>query len=434
MKGAIQVNKKTFNTIEETIYSKVLPNGLHVFLHPKKDVSKVYSVFTTNYGSIDRTFVPLNEENETTVPDGIAHFLEHKLFEKEDHDVMEIFSKQGASPNAYTSFTKTAYLFSTTDLATKNVETLLNFVQKPYFSDASVEKEKGIIIQELNMYEDQPDWRSFMGTIKNMFHHHPVNIDILGTEQSINSITKEDLYTCYHTFYHPQNMAIFVTGNFDIEEMAKLIESNQTIKTFSEIEPIEKGIYKEPAHVATKESTINLPVSIPKVTIGIKDPVKILLGEALLKREIFQTMLLDYYFSPSGEFYETLYDEELIDGSFEYSTTVEENFGFSLISSNTENPDRFAERVKQLLLQTKDETITQETFDTMKKKQIGSILRSMNSLEYIANQYIHYHFAQVNFFDITAFIEQLQVEDLNEFLISWIEEERLTVCRIENKN
>jgi len=428
------MNKITFDTIEETIYTKVLANGLHVFLHPKKDVSKVYGVFTTNYGSIDRSFIPINETEEVTVPDGVAHFLEHKLFEKEDYDVMDLFSKQGASPNAYTSFTKTAYLFSTTDLATKNIETLLNYVQEPYFSDASVEKEKGIIVQELNMYEDQPDWRSFMGTIKNMFHHHPVKIDILGTEESINSITKEDLYTCYHTFYHPQNMALFVTGNFDLEEMTSLIETNQAEKNFAEIEPIEKGIYEEPRSVAREESTIHLPVSIPKVTIGIKESANILRGEALLKREVLQTMLLDYYFSPSGKFYEKLYDEELIDDSFEYSTTVEESFAFSLISSNTSEPDQFIKRVKQLLLQTNDEKISQEDFDIMKKKQIGAILRSMNSLEFIANQYIHYHFLNIDFFEVNSFIEQLRVEDLNEFLKTWIEEDKLTVCRVENES
>src|SRR5690625_908237 len=141
-------------------------------------MAKTYGLFSTNYGAIDQTFIPIGEESKVTVPEGVAHFLEHKLFEKEDRDVFADFGKQGASPNAYTSFTKTAYLFSATKNIEENVETLINFVQDPYFSEQSVEKEKGIIAQEINMYDDQPDWQSFMGTIKSMFKNHPVNIDI----------------------------------------------------------------------------------------------------------------------------------------------------------------------------------------------------------------------------------------------------------------
>src|SRR5699024_2434976 len=172
----------------------------------KKEIAKTYDLFSTNYGAIDQTFIPIGEESKVTVPEGVAHFLEHKLFEKEDRDVFADFGKQGASPNAYTSFTKTAYLFSATNNIEENVETLINFVQDPYFSEQSVEKEKGIIAQEIKMYDDQPDWQSFMGTIKSMFENHPVNIDIAGTVDSIYEITKDDLYTCYNTFYHPENM------------------------------------------------------------------------------------------------------------------------------------------------------------------------------------------------------------------------------------
>lgn len=263
-----RVKQITYDEIKETVYQAQLDNGMDVFLLPKKEVSKTFGIFMTNYGSIDRTFVPINEKSEITVPDGIAHFLEHKLFEKEDRDVFAEFLSQGASPNAFTSFTKTAYLFSTTKLVEENVESLLDFVQEPFFSDESVEKEKGIIGQEIKMYDDQPDWRAYMGTVKNMFQQHPVNIDIAGTIDSIDAITKEDLYTCYHTFYHPSNMSLFVIGNFDHESVFEVIQQNQTKKTFSEIQEIIRQLPNEPATVATKESVIQLPVSIPKVSIG----------------------------------------------------------------------------------------------------------------------------------------------------------------------
>src|SRR5690625_1359829 len=263
VKKVNQMKKTIHENVNETIYSKTLQNGLPVFLLPRNKMSKTFAIFTTNYGSIDRSFIPLNGENKITVPDGVAHFLEHKLFEKEDRDVFADFGKLGASPNAYTSFTKTAYLFSATNHIKENVETLLNFVQEPYFSDASVEKEKGIIAQEIKMYDDQPSWQSFMGTVKSLFHDHPITVDIAGTVESIQTITKEDLYTCYHTFYHPSNMILSVVGNFNPEEMMHLIEENQAKKSFSEPEEIKRFFPEEPEEVAIKENYIQMPVSMP---------------------------------------------------------------------------------------------------------------------------------------------------------------------------
>ena len=423
----------TYEDVKETIYKSTLENGLTVFLLPKKEFFKTFGIFMTNYGSIDRTFVPIDRNEQITVPDGIAHFLEHKLFEKEEEDIFSKFLKQGASPNAFTSFTKTAYYFSTTKLVEENVETLLDFVQDPYFSDESVEKEKGIIGQEIKMYDDQPDWRAYMGTVKNMFHHHPVNIDIAGTVQSISNITKEDLYTCYNTFYHPSNMTLFVIGNFDPDSVFHVIQQNQAKKQFQKAKEIVRYLPEEPRNVFRKEHTIHLPVSIPKVSFGIKEASERLTKAEFLKREVIQSMLLDYFFSESGSFYETLYEEELIDDTFTFSTTVESSFSFSLISSNTNKPEQFTERVKELLLSTKDMTISEKQFELMKKKRIGQTLRSMNSLDYIAISYVQYHYEDIDLFEKNTFIQSLTIDEVNEFLKSWIEEDKLTVCKIENK-
>lgn len=423
-----------YEEVNETLYNSTLDNGLNVFLLPKKEFFKTFGIFMTNYGSIDRTFIPIDRDEKITVPDGIAHFLEHKLFEKEDEDIFTKFLQQGASPNAFTSFTKTAYYFSTTKLVEQNVETLLDFVQDPYFSDESVEKEKGIIGQEIIMYDDQPDWQVYMGTVKNMFHHHPVNIDIAGTIQSINLITKEDLYTCYNTFYHPSNMTLFVIGNFDHEAVFEVIQQNQAKKTFQKAKKIVRYLPDEPANVAREESVIHLPVSIPKVSIGIKESNEQLEKEAFLKREVIQSMLLDYFFSESGPFYEKLYDNELIDDTFNFSTTVENSFSFSLISSNSANPEQFSKRMKELLLSTKNMTITEQHLDVMKKKRMGQTLRAMNSLDYTAIQYVQYHYVDVDLFQKNAFIQSLTVDEVNDFLQNWIDEEKLTVCTIENAN
>lgn len=415
-----------YDHLGETVYKHKLPNGLTLFLLPKKQVAKSFALFMTNYGSMHNTFKPLGGDSIITVPDGIAHFLEHKLFEKEDGDVFSDFMKYGASPNAFTSFTKTAYLFSTTEHLSENVEILLNFVQEPYFSDETVEKEKGIIAQEIKMYDDEPGWRSYMGAIRNMYHQLPINIDIAGTVESINKITKEDLYTCYETFYHPSNMAFLVIGNFDVEELFHLIKENQNRKKFSEPNRLEVRFPDEPKTVVKTTETIELPVSIPKVTIGIKSLEQKAVGEQLMKQELIQQMILDYLFSPSGTFYEKLYEEQLIDDSFEYSTTVQEQYNFSLISSNTENVDGFIERVKTLLLSTKTLQIDEEAFVRIKNKKIGEYLRSMNSLENIANDFLQYYFARVEYFQFIPFIDTLTIKDINDYLKNWIEEDRLT--------
>ncbi|RKQ37539.1 EF-P 5-aminopentanol modification-associated protein YfmH [Oceanobacillus halophilus] len=424
------MNKQTYNEFAETLYTEKLDNGLTVFLLPKNEMAKTYGIFSTNYGSIDQTFVPIGQKEKITVPEGIAHFLEHKLFEKEDHDVFTDFGKQGASANAFTSFTKTAYLFSATNHIEKNVKTLIDFVQDPYFSEQSVEKEKGIISQEIKMYDDQPDWQAFMGTIKAMFKNHPVNIDIAGTIESITQITKDDLYTCYNTFYHPENMTLFITGNFEVEKMMELIKANQESKKFEKMEELKRDFPEEPKEVAIKEHKINMPISIPKCTIGIKESSSELHGDEFLKKDLLQNMVLDHYYSKGGSFYQELYQDKLIDGSFYFETTLDKNFGYTLIGSNTENPDKFSKKVMEQLISTSNTSLTEEEFNRMKKKKIGQLLRSMNSLEYIANKYIHYHTSGINLFDIIPTIQSLHLNEANSFIQNWIEEERLAICTI----
>lgn len=182
------MKKIVYDQLQETLYTETLDNGLTVTLLPKNEFHKTYALFTTNYGSIDNTFVPLGKGEMVTVPDGIAHFLEHKLFEKEDGDVFQKFGKFGASANAFTSFTRTSYLFSSTEKVKENLMTLIDFVQDPYFTEETVNKEKGIIAQEIQMYDDEPDWRLFFGLLSNLYPKHPLHIDIAGTVDSIMEI------------------------------------------------------------------------------------------------------------------------------------------------------------------------------------------------------------------------------------------------------
>lgn len=422
-----------FYPFEETVYTKTLQNGLSVILVPKRNITKTYALFSTEYGSIDRTFIPIGHKEPITVPDGIAHFLEHKLFEKEDRDVFMDFSKLGASPNAYTSFTNTAYLFSATDHIPENVELLVDFVQDPYFSDESVEKEKGIIAQEIKMYDDEPDWRLFMGTIQTMFKDHPVNIDIAGTVDSIQKITKEDLYTCYHTFYHPANMTLAVVGNFDPLHLLELIEINQQKKQFPMPEKIERFVPEEREEVAQKEHSISMPVSVPRCLIGIKEVPHSVTNEELIQKHLIQNMILDYYFSKAGEFYERLYKEQLIESDFSYRATTEKSFGYTMIGGKTQQPEKFREIMMMLLNKMKEQPISEEAFEQMRRKRIGRFLRELNSPENIANQMIHYKAFGINYFEMMEKIQNLTLQEINDFIPTWLEEDKISIFNIQRK-
>ncbi len=427
------MEKIEFNQLAETLYHETLDNGLEVYLLPKDGFHKTYATFTTKYGSIDNKFVPIGEDDFLTVPDGIAHFLEHKLFEKEHGDVFQDFSKQGASANAFTSFTRTAYLFSSTSNVEKNLETLMDFVQAPYFTEKTVEKEKGIIGQEITMYEDNADWRAYFGLIESMFHHHPVKIDIAGTIDSISKVTKDLLYTCYETFYHPSNMLLFVVGPMNTEEMMWFIKDNQAKKTFKEQEEIQRQFADEPVTVSEKKKVLKMNVHTSKCMIGIKESNPIRQGEELLKHELTVNILLDLLFGKSSDHYQKLYDDGLIDETFAYDYTGENGFGFAMLGGDTSEPDKLAERVKDILLQFDPSSIKEEDLERIKKKKIGSFLRALNSPEFIANQFTRYAFNNMDLFEVTPQLEKITLDDLKNVAAEFIKEEAFTICQVVPK-
>lgn len=421
----------TYSQIDEVLYYEKQPNGLDVYILPKKGFNKTFATFTTKYGSVDNWFQPLGETDAKKVPDGIAHFLEHKLFEKEDGDVFQLFSKQGASSNAFTSFTRTAYLFSCTSNFNENLTTLMNFVQEPYFTEESVEKEKGIIGQEIQMYDDNPDWRLYFGTIQNMYSSHPVKIDIAGTIESIDKISKDLLYECYNTFYHPSNMLLFVVGSVDPESTMELIRSNQQRKDFDNATEIVRKFEDESVEVHNKKQVLPMNVQTPKCLVGIKAKKIHNEGKELLKNELTINLFLDILFGKSSEMYETLYSEGLIDGSFSYDYTEEKDFAFAMIGGDTNNPDLLSEKITTYLFEMKDgNSLTEEVLNRIKKKKIGAFLRSLNSPEYIANSFTRYAFHQTSLFEIVPVLESISLDDLRIAAEQLIDENRITVCQV----
>lgn len=408
------MKKIFYPSINETLYTGILDNGLEVTLLPKPDFHKTYGLFTTNYGSIDNEFIPLGHDSFTKVPDGIAHFLEHKLFEKEDEDVFQKFGRQGASSNAFTSFTRTSYLFSSTDNTLENIQTLIDFVQDPYFTEESVNKEKGIIGQEIQMYQDDPNWRLYFGILNNLYPKHPLHIDIAGTEESISHITAEDLYLCYNTFYHPSNMNIFIVGKMDPEQLMQFIIDNQNQKEFVKAQPIERRFPVENAKDIIKEDQINLSVSRPKAIVGLKglDDVP----EDGFERLKYQTtlqLLLQLLFGDTSESYLNMYNEGLIDDSFSFEFTLDRSFHFADFSTDTNEPERFANQMINLILKSKDSSeLTERNLNLAKRKMMGKHLKSLDSLEYIANQFSGAKFGDTTLFDLAEIIDSIELEDL----------------------
>ncbi|WP_375178331.1 EF-P 5-aminopentanol modification-associated protein YfmH [Enterococcus rotai] len=422
------MHKKEYPQINEVLYTEVLENGLTVYLLPKAEYNKTYGLFTTNYGSIDNEFVPIGEKDFVKVPDGIAHFLEHKMFEKEDGDVFQQFGRQGASANAFTSFTKTSYLFSTTDQVEKNLETLINFVQEPYFTKETVDKEKGIIGQEIQMYLDDSNWRLFFGTLGNLYPKHPLHIDIAGTVESIGEITAEDLYTCYNTFYHPSNMTLFVVGKMDPEAMMTFIRDNQAAKTFAKAEPIKRHFPKETAADIIKESSLEMTISRSKVIVGLKGLDEVPTdGKELLKYKTTANLLFQLLFGNTSQNYLNLYNEGLLDDSFGYEFNLDRSFHFADFGGDSDQPEVLAERIEEILLTANESLeITEENLSLLKKKMIGKYFQSLNSLEYIANQFSQSLYGETTLFDTPEVIESVQLSDVKNLAQALINQDGLS--------
>ncbi|AYB43538.1 EF-P 5-aminopentanol modification-associated protein YfmH [Paenibacillus lautus] len=415
-----------YDNLQETLYYEVMDNGLHVYVLPKPGFQKTYATFATKYGSVDNHF-KVEGESETRVPDGIAHFLEHKMFEEPEGDIFAKFASNGASANAFTSFDQTVYLFSATENIHENLETLIDFVQNPYFTDQNVEKEKGIIGQEINMYQDNPDWRVYFGLIEAMYKVHPVHIDIAGTVESIGTITKEDLYTCYNAFYHPSNMLLFVVGGVDPEETMNLIRSNQARKSYDKQGSIERLFDPEPQGVEEKRRESRLAVSLPKCLFGFKEKQVGLSADEQLRRDLTTKLMMDLLFGSSTELYQKLYDEDLISDSFGHEYNSSPQYAFSAVGGDTKDPDQLLERIRTEVDKLKAAGFQASDFERARKKKMGGYLRMLNSPENIAHEFTRYQFRGADFFNVLPVYESITLDDVNRRLQEHVDWNQLAV-------
>jgi predicted Zn-dependent peptidase len=403
----------TQETLEEQIYRMELPSGLRVAVLPRPGFTKTYATFATHYGSIDNAFTVPGDQRDVEVPDGIAHFLEHKMFEKEDGgDVFDDFGRYGASSNAYTDYTSTTFLFSTTEHVEENLEILLDFVQRPYFTEANVEKEKGIIEQEIRMYLDMPGDRLHSNLMRALYQKNPVRIDVAGSVESIRTITPDDLYLCHRTFYHPSNMQVFVTGGIEPERVLDQIAENQLRKEKGAQAPIERIYPDEPGGVHRARIEYEMPVAAPLFMMGYKDATTGLHGSMLLRREMIATLMWNALLGHSAEFFSRLYEQGLINNRFQAHYSCGPTFGFSALGGETPEP----ERLEQVLIDAVDKLpLTAADLERQKRKELGEYVSLFQNLEELGYVYNHLTFRGSNLFDVPDVLKSITLEDVEDF-------------------
>ena len=405
------MNKIYYEQIDETLYHEKLDNGLDIYVVKKDDYDKTFGIITTKYGGLDNKFIPYSKDEFVEYPKGIAHFLEHKLFEMEDGvDASTRFLKYGASSNAYTSFDRTSYLFSTTNNVNECTEFLLDFVQAPYFTEENIKKECGIIEQEILMYQDDPDSRLFWGTLKNLYKNNYVSTDLVGTVESINKITKEMLYDCYETFYHPSNMQLFLIGNVDLS-VFDAIRNNQNKKTFKPIKEIKREYAKDEFVDNIKERKEYMDVLIPKLSLGVRFKNTY---DNFQMVDIKMGLLCGILFGDSSSLRMELMDKNLINDSFGYYTDFNKSASYFMLTSDSENPEELYSILEHQVKNIPNVVIKEEDFECAKRALMGQFIGILNSLEATAQNFTSCLFSGNNLYTIINDIKALDVSSLDE--------------------
>ena len=400
-------------------------SGLNIIVYPKQGYRSAYAIIGAKYGSVNTCFSK-NGGKKITVPDGIAHYLEHKLFESAEGDAFTRYAETGASANAYTSFEKTCYLFSCTDKFDESFEILLDFVQDPYFTAETVAKEQGIIGQEIKMYDDSPDWRVLFNMLGGMYHNHPVKIDIAGTVESIAEITAEQLYDCYNTFYNLNNMVLCVSGNVTVEQILKTCD-----KMLSAGEPFTGESYfeDEPYEIVTPYVEQSFPVSMPLFNLGFKERAEAPLREHALA---CTDILLSALASPTSALYRDLMDNNLINSTFSYELFEGPGYCSVIFGGESRAPKQAAEMIKQYIARIKETGVAEEDFVIAQKAVYGDIISSLNSVSAISNMIADYYFNGNELFAYIDAVAAVTKEDVEQRLAQMLDVNNCTLSVVKN--
>ena len=416
--------------VKESLYIEKLENGLNVMIIPKKGIKKKYVMFATNYGSVDNQFIIPGVNEVTKVPDGIAHYLEHKMFEQENgKNSLDKLTELGVNANAYTTTNYTTYLFEATNNFYEALTELMDYVQHPYFTDENVEKERGIISQEIQMYDDYPEWAVYMNAVKNMYEKNPVKIDIAGTVESIKKIDKEVLYKCYNTFYNPSNMALVVCGDFKPKEILEEIKKRLIEKEANgEI----KRVYPEEEQSIVKskiEQKMN--VNTPLYVIGIKD--NDMEQKEIVKKHIAIEILLNVIFGQSSDLYKKLYNDGVIFSSPNTEYDFAKGYAHILITGQAKNPKIVFDEFKKAVKNIKENSVNEDDFNRSKKMIYGSYVKEYDSVQDIARMFLADYFKGINSFDYFEEIEGVNLDYTKQVLNEVFNEDKMVISIIRSK-
>ena len=402
-------------------------SGLEIYLMKLEGFSTVNAAFATRYGSVNTTFRTDEDDDFITVPMGIAHYLEHKLFENEDSDVFELYAKTGASGNAYTSFDQTVYTFSCTDNYEESLAILLDFVQKPYFTEETVEKERGIIAQEIKMCCDSPERQCFYNLLKAMYSENPVRYDIAGTVESIQEIDVELLYKCYNAFYDLHNMVLVIAGDIDEEKILSICDEHLINKPSV---GLEVKTSDEPEQVAQEIIRANFTVGMPLFNIGFKcNPAQ---GEELLKNELCANILIQLLSNSASPLYKELYEQGLINNAFSSEVFFGEGYFSCIFDGESNEPLKVRDKIIEEIERIKKDGIDTDRFEIIKKSMYGSLVYEFNNVEACVNNLVAAGLLNIDLFDITEILAGITEQDIYDRVDVLFDTERVSVSIIEN--
>ena len=407
------IKERNFSAFNEKIYEFDHESGLHVQIIPKKGFAKKFAVLTTDFGSIDTKY--LDENNEIiTVPDGTAHFLEHKLYEQPDGDVMNKFAALGADCNAATGYSRTYYYFESTENFSESLDLLLKHVFHPYFTEENVNKEKGIIVQEINMYLDEPEYVCSTELMKLLYKNNPVKKDIAGTEESVMSITPEMLYKCHSVFYRPDNMCLTIIG--DVENDLVLSSLERAALPQRSKKPIVKLLPDEPATIFGKKSNVKMDASLPLFSFGFKDDPTLYTGEMRIRRKLIGRIVKELLFGTTSDLYEKLYNEGYINYDFYSSYELERDYAMFSISGSSEKIDKVEEIIKEYIQEVIKNGIKTKEFLMVRNAMEGETIRSFDSPAYLGRIFGRFYLQEMDAFDYFLSFGKITEEEVNSMI------------------
>lgn len=417
--------------IKEKLYIEKLENGLTVMIIPKKNTRKKYITWGVNFGSIDNHFISPETKEEAKIPDGVAHFLEHKMFEQANGtNSLDTLSSIGVDANAYTTNDHTTYLYECNDNFYEALDEFMDYVQNPYYTDENVEKEKGIIAQEIKMYDDHPFWQVYMNAMECLYQNNPIKIDIAGTVESISKISKETLYTCYNTFYTPSNMLMVVSGDFIPEDLIEEIKK-RLIKKDNNTE-IERIYPEEPEEINKKQKVVEMDVNNPLFVIGFKDTV-LENKQEIVKRHIAIEILLYMLIGKSSKLYQELYQEGLVISEPDLDYEFSKEYAHITVSGQSNNPEELSGKFINEINNLKKNGIDEKIFERIKRKIYGDYVMEFNDVSNIARMFMSDYFKGINSFDYIENHNQIKKEYVQEIFDEVFDESKMVLSIVKGK-